>query len=568
MKKYLTIIFIFTSHITFAQLGVNYQWAKSIGSGFNEISNSITVDNLSNIYISGFFQDTVDFNTGSGINNLIAEGNLDLFFAKYDSNGSYLWANSIGSIANDNMGYSIFVDSLGNVYLAGYFNGTTDFDPGLGIANLTSLGNRDGFFAKYDTNGNFIWAKSIGSTNWEECQNITGDNSGNVYITGYFEATIDFDPGPGIANLTSLGNRDGFFAKYDTNGNFIWAKSLGGINNTFGTSISVDVIGNTFITGYYEGIVDFDPNAGIANLTSNGNRDIFLAKYDSNGSYLWSNSIGGSTNDYSLSIVVGNLNNIYITGFFEGTADFDPSAGIANLISNGNRDIFLAKYDSNGSYLWANSIGGSNMNEGNNVTLDNLGNVYITGYFFNTAYFDPSVGIANLTSEGFHDIFFAKYDENGNYIWANNVGSSTSIGDIGNGIAVDASGNIHLTGYFSGVCDFDPNIGISNLTSNGDADIFFAKYSPSPLSTLVFPVLDFGFQIYPNPSNGLFTISVDSKTISGSTVVVYDIVGQCIFYKEIDKKENDINLTSFPKGIYLVKLNLSGESYYKKVVRN
>jgi len=209
---------------------------------------------------------------------------------------------------------------------------------------MTSVGSRDIFIAKYDNNGNYFWAKSIGGTVLDESFIIALDGYGNLYITGYFNATSDFDPGVGVANLVPVGSRDILFAKYDNNGNYLWAKNIGSTLDDFGYSLAVDAVGNVYITGEFQGTADFDPGTGTANLTTNGSYDIYIAKYDNNGNYLWANKIGGTSSDAGNSITIDGSGNIYITGGFYGTTDFDPGAGTANLTSSGVSDIFFAKY--------------------------------------------------------------------------------------------------------------------------------------------------------------------------------------------------------------------------------
>lgn len=458
-----------------------YQWAKNFGGTSTDRGNDITVDANVNTCIIGTFFGTSDFDPGTGTANLTSNA-FDIFFAKYDSNGNYLWANKIGGVSNQDRGNSIAVDGSGNIYITGVFGGTADFDPGLGTANLTAVGgSEDVFFAKYDVNGNYLWAKNVGSTTYDYGASITVDAGGsNVYITGYFSGTADFDPGAGTANLPFAGgNSDIFFAKYDFNGNYVWAKSIGGTSADGGNAITVDGSGNVYITGYFYNTADFDPGAGTANLISNGSGDVFFSKYDSNGNYLWSNGIGGNgitVEDMGNDIAVDGSGNIYIIGYFGSTTDFDPGAGTANLFSFGLKDIFFGKYDSNSNYLWAKSIGSTGTDAGTRISVGTNGNVYITGYFSNSADFDPSAGTTNLTSAGLEDIFYSQYTPSGFFICATNIGAVNS--DYGNSIALDASGNVYLTGYFQGTADFNPGAGTNNLTSAGGEDVFFLKYTP------------------------------------------------------------------------------------------
>ncbi|WP_343748083.1 SBBP repeat-containing protein [Fluviicola sp.] len=454
-----------------ANAQVNLQWVKNMGGTSADLGQATVVDTAGNIYITGTFYGTADFDPGAGVANLTSADLGDIFVAKYDSNGNYVWAKRMGGAGSD-VGNSIAVDAAGNVYTTGYFWNTVDFDPGAGVVNLTSGGYSDIFVSKLDSNGNYVWAKSmIGTGTKDDYGNsITLDAAGNVYTTGYFENTVDFDPGAGVANLTSTGGTDIFVSKLDNNGNYVWAKNIGGTANDQGNSIAIDAAGNIYTTGAFIGTVDFDPGSGATNLTSAGGANVFVSKLDNNGDYVWAKGMGGTKGS---SIAIDAAGNVHTTGFFSGTRDFDPGSGVANLTSAGINDIFVSKLDNNGSYLWAKGMGGTGIDYVTSMALDATGNVYTTGYFPGTANFNPA-GTANLTSAGANDIFVSKLDNNGNYVWAKNIGGASH--DYGQGIALDASGNIYLTGSFAGLANFNPN-GSTNLYSNGGDDIFLVKLS-------------------------------------------------------------------------------------------
>lgn len=464
----------------------NYIFAKTIGGGLNDQGISIILDGSANVYITGSFEGTADFDPGAGIQNLISAGSQDIFFAKYDLSGNYVYANRIGGTSVD-AGSSISVDGSGNVFITGFFQFTADFDPGAGTVNLTSAGLHDIFLAKYDVSGNYVYALKMGGTSSDISNSIAIDGTGNAYITGYFNSTADFDPGAGTANLTSAGQFDIFFAKYDASGNYVYAKGIGGTTSDVGNSIAVDGSGNVYLTGYYSSsTVDFDPGAGIQNLTSNGSQNIFFASYDVSGNFIFAKSIGSFDTDAGIFITIDASGNTYITGNFQGTVDFDPAAGTANLVSgtNGSFDLtnaFAGKYNSTGNYVWAIALGrhSDSDNSGFSITRDASGNLYITGDFQGTVDFDPGAGTQNLTSTGYFDIFFAKYDASGNYVYAKRLGGTDD--EHGKFIAIDGSGNASITGYFTGTVDFDPGAGTQNLTSTSafSSDIFFAKYDAS-----------------------------------------------------------------------------------------
>ena len=246
-----------------------------------------------------------------------------------------------GSIGD--YGQSIVTDDSGNVYVAGYYCGTVDFDPDTSIFNITPKGSWDIFVQKLDGNGNFIWAKSIGGIDYDAGFSITNDATGNVYVTGIFENTVDFDPNAGTYYLTSNGLHDVFVLKLDRNGNFSWAKSMGGTAVDRGLSITTCDSGNVYLTGIYKTTVDFDPDTSTFNLTSNGDFDVFIQKLGESGELKWAKSIGGTATDFGYFITTGSLGRVYVTGAYQSKVDFSPGADTFNLTSNGNYDIFIQK---------------------------------------------------------------------------------------------------------------------------------------------------------------------------------------------------------------------------------
>ncbi len=246
----------------------NCVYANGIGSSGR--GHDIIVDNDENVYVTGAFSETSDFDPGPGTANLTSNGIIDFFFAKYDSFGNYVFAKSAGSSISD-YAFSIALDDFNNIYLAGFFWGIADFDPGPGTANLVSL-NTSGnyahsiFFAKYDSNGNYIYAKKISGAFSDGMHTsyiaLGPDNS--LYITGYINGTLDFDPSDNTVNLSGYNiNQDIFFAKYDSEGNYEFAKLIGGISSDRAYSIAVDDIGNAYISGVFRDTVDFDPGRGL-----------------------------------------------------------------------------------------------------------------------------------------------------------------------------------------------------------------------------------------------------------------------------------------------------------------
>ncbi|MBI2280336.1 MAG: SBBP repeat-containing protein [Bacteroidetes bacterium] len=464
----------------------NFSWAKNMGGTSNDEGKSITTDAAGNVYTTGYFTGTADFDPGAGVFNLTSAGSQDIFVSKLDAAGNFMWAKKMGGTSID-IGYSITTDTSGNVYTTGYFQGTADFNPGAGVFNLTSAGGADIFVSKLDAAGNFMWAIKMGGTSEDVGLPITTDAAGNVYTTGYFQGTADFDPGAGVFNLTSAGGNDIFVSKLDAAGNFMWAIKMGSTSSDVGLSITTDAAGNVYTTGYFTGTADFDPGAGIFSLTSAGD-DIFISKLDAAGNFMWAIKMGSTSSDYGYSITTDASSNVYTTGYFTGTADFDPGAGVFNLTSAGSQDIFVSKLDAAGNFMWAIKMGSTLADHGRSITTDAAGNVYTTGYFTGTADFNPGAGGFNLTSAGSADIFISKLDAAGNFMWAIKMGGASN--DYGQFITTDAAGNVYTTGYFMGTVDFDPGAGGFNLASAGGTDIFVLKLGVSctPTSSTINPV--------------------------------------------------------------------------------
>jgi hypothetical protein len=477
MKYILSVITLLFFSCLQAQ-NVNMAWAKSMGGASTDLGNSTAVDALGNVYTTGYFSGTADFDPGPGTYNLTAASD-DIFVSKLDASGNFVWAKQMGVAgAAFAYGYSIAVDAFGNVYTTGTFTGTVDFDPGPGTYNFTTVAGADDIFvSKLDSSGNFVWAKDMGgaSIDFDYGKSIAVDASFNVYTTGGFQGTVDFDPGPGTYNLISAGAGDIFVSKLDSSGKFVWAKNMGGVGSANVFSIAVDASFNVYTTGSFQGTADFDPGAGTYNLISAGAGDIFVSKLDASGNFVWAKDMGGASSDQGNSLALDGSRNVYTTGYFNGTADFDPGAGTYNLTAAGQGDIFVSKLDSSGNFVWAKQMGGASDDGGNCIGVDASGNVYTTGLFRGTADFDPGAGTFNLISVGGSDIFISKLDSSGNFVWAKDMGGASD--DWGMSIAVDDLRNVYTTGSFLGTANFDPGPGTFNLTSAGNYDIFVEKLS-------------------------------------------------------------------------------------------
>lgn len=379
------------------------------------------------------------------------------------------WGKQIGSLAG---GRSVCADVSGNIYIAGLFNGTMNFDPGPGSFTMAStFTSADPFVAKYDPSGNFIWAKGFGGQYLENVCSVVTDTANNVYVTGTFQDTIDFDPGPGTFTLNSPGY-DLFILKLNSQGNFAWAKKTAVTTNTaalHARCMTLDPSGNIFVTGYFVRKVDFDPGPATYTLSSTSTtaHDAYVLKLDPSGNFVWAKNFGGLNVDLGQSITVDAVGNILILGQFGGTADFDPGPGTYTLsVSTLVASAFVLKLDPFGNFLWAKHLQGTGPDEPKSIITDATGNIYFAGGFRGTVDFDPGPGIYNISSVSTanFDIHVTKFDPGGNLVWVATAGTYSS--EIVHQIVLDAAGDLCMTGLFNNGTDFDPGSGYFGLAVN------------------------------------------------------------------------------------------------------
>jgi len=366
------------------------------------------------------------------------------------------WARGVGGNGDD-YGWAVATDSDRNVYVTGYFSELAAIGP----TNFTSHGGHDIFVAKYDRNGNPLWSTRAGGPTDDQGRAIASDSSGDLYLTGYFRSNGVF----GATNVLSRGAEDVFLAKLDSSGRWLWTATAGGANADEGRSVAVDDQGNSYIAGIFFASAAFGTNV----VESRGQTDIVIARASAAGEWLWARSFGGAGFDESRGIAVSRNGECYVTGFFNGTAEFPGT----NLTTRGGSDIFIAKFDLDGELLWVQQAGGSSGDEGHAVAVDDENHVYVTGGFAGTA----NVFGTNLVAQGSNgetDVFLVKLDAGGGRIWLQR--GSGAKPDSGNAVAIDHQRNSYITGLFVGSVSFGSQ---QLMSSSGQADFFFAKYSPS-----------------------------------------------------------------------------------------
>ncbi len=521
----------------------NLQWAINIGSAGSATGIGMSVDAAGNVYSIGSFNSNTDFDPGAAVVNMPVTGPTDMFLLKLDANGNYIWAKHFGNASTESI-TGIVCDAAGNIFVCGAFNGTMDFDPGPDSLKLSSAGSNDFFIAKYDPNGALIWAKVAGGIGNDAAYEITCNNNSDIYVTGRIQDTADVDPGPSVHNLYAPAQFAMFFLKLDSTGNFVWAHAIGESDDCH--AMCTDAAGNLYSTGFFHDVVDFDPGAGVTNLTAvTGNADIFVLKLDNGGNFVWAKSFGQTNNSTGegFAIKVDGSGNVITGGYYINTTDFDPGAGSYTLTSNGSYEAFLSKLDPAGNFMWAKSFGSTGWDRVKALSLDAAGNIFACGHFEDTVDFDPGAGVHTVVGKT-RDVFVSKFDPAGNLIWVESFGNNA--GEDSHGIFTDASGSVLTTGKFTGVVDFDPGAGISNNDAGNTTDMFIVKLNqiPAALSDIE---QKFAGNIIPNPAT-------DKLTIEGADVLQMVEIFSATGNRLQTETASSFSISQLVPGAYFLKI--------------
>ena len=536
--------------------------------------------------------------------------NLLLFIAAFAVSAAnaqnFQWARITGTSYGTN-GTGMATDKAGNTYATGQFQGSVDFDPGPAYDWKNST-NGTFFITKLDANGSYCWTRQVDDIYPAA---VACDDTGAVYVAGFFGATMDLDPDPGtVNNVSAVGSYDSYVMKINSNGSLAWVRVVGTpAANCRAKGINVDNWGNVYVNGIFTNTVDFDPGAGTSNLTSSQATNVFLLKLNSQGNFKWARSqtFDGQTNliyriatdrwgnvfsssDHdSISVTkfdsLGNLiwslhffehhqnrifdlatdknGNLVIVGSFVFNNDFDPGSGYHGITADGG-DAFVLKLDSAGNFLWVNNFRGPGNDIARSVAIDSNDLIFVAGHFEILTDFD-----AGLNSQYYmeadsgsgtyrRDAFVVKLGQAGELMFAKRIGGP----EIDNGLAVglDSVNNVYFMGNFQDTVDFDPGAGTNVMhcfcIGTGATNFFVVKLSSSGLLNL--PELtpaSAHILIYPNPATDELTIKTEgqyqSYTISNS-------LGQQVLKANLATNEIRVDIRNIPPGLYY--LNISGES--------
>jgi hypothetical protein len=406
---------------------------------------------------------------------------LPLIISLFHFSGSaqnFQWANQISGPGLDE-GKGIAVDASGNIYTAGTFYYTVDFDPGAGTTYLTSVASsRDIYITKMDPSGNLLWAKAVGGGDTEGVTDIALDGSGNVYITGAYSSTsADFDPGTGTYTLgTANSSNDIYILKLDASGNFVWANAIGAPSTTeVAYGIAVDAAENVFTTGFFSGNTDFDPGTGTYYMYPSSTNSSFVLKLDVNGAFVWAKQLEGTAGNQSgYGIAVDASGDVYSTGTFESDIDLNPDNPGANVLTaSGTADSYVSKFDASGVFQWGIQFTGTGYEYGQNIAVDGAGYIYAVGSTDGSTDFDPSAGISNQAAVNGSDVYIVKLSPAGGLSWARLLHGTGY--ESAACVATDST-EVYISGTFDGNIDLDPGAGTytGNIVGTG-TDMYISK---------------------------------------------------------------------------------------------
>jgi hypothetical protein len=547
---FISLCLIFCSAKLFSQTP-GWQWARTSSVHNESFGSSNCLDRWGNTFVTGWYRDSsIQFG------NIVLSNNhpnyWKLYLVKYDESGNVIWAVQLADGQNTSeQATSVATDNLGFIFITGTFGDSLNFGSTELVCN--SQNGQHMFLARFKPSGSFMWARQMGGGYDDLPRSVATDGLGNSYVTGSWQGALRDTFGSFIITSPDPTYHSLFIAKYDVNGNALWAKMASGPSgNVKGTSVKGDNAGNCFMTGFSEAA--FYVNFISTTLPANNYRGVaFLVKYDASGNLIWASGSSGTADGVAQSAALDSSGNIFVTGSFSNGVYSDSVFSFGSLAVNNSShannvsDVFLAKFDPSGTPLWLNSEGGFVHSDlGNSVITDNNGNAYITGYFESSTI---TFGSFTLNNSAIRSMFLAKYNTAGTVHWAMSVPADSKI--EGNSVAVDSAGNCFVSGEFiSSTVGFGTNI----ISGNGsDYQMFIAKTTFIPLGIISSGNENY-ISIFPNPFSVSTTIRFNSQLKNG-VVELYNLCGQEIkSVKNISTDRIEITREDLPDGIYFIRV--------------
>ncbi len=384
-------------------------WAKSMGGEFGDYGTKITTDSSGNVYLTGVFQDTADFDPGDAEFLLTATGSLDIFIVKLNADGQFMWAKHFeGPDYEESNG--IGIDSQDNIYLSGYFYAELDFDPSDATHAITPAGG-DGFLVKLTKDGGFVWVKAIGGSDFDLVTGMHTRPDGHTFLSGNFRETAEFDTPDGLVTLSADDGFDGIFVCHaDQNGQFLKATKVAQVENGgYGLSVATDSQGNAFVTGYLNGEGTFETEEGTVTMTPTDFINGYIAKIFPNGTLAWARHLQGTGVTTGYAIAVNSHDDVFVSGYFNGTMNLGDV--VLTEQSALDTESFAAKLHTDGQFVWAAQLGGINTVDRAAMSIDPQDNILLGSAFEGTVDLDPGAAALTAASVDFRDVFLVKLSD-------------------------------------------------------------------------------------------------------------------------------------------------------------
>lgn len=470
-----------TDYVTVSLPDSIYCWTHRMGAISDDWAQDICADGSGNVYVTGRFYQTPDFGDDWGQSDpKTSAGSQDAFITKILASGAYGWTHRLGGPSWD-AGYHLCADGSGNICVGGYYeSATVNFAEDWGGSDIKSLtGARRMFFTKINANGTYAWTHTIPGQGSYTLGGICADGLGNIYVTGYFDNTVNFrDDWSSTDNKTSAGSHDVFITKMASDGSYLWTHTIGATQRDWPFAICTDQNNDIYVAGAFTGAVNFAMSwAGNDIKTSAGWEDAFVTKISSGGSYVWTRIMGDAEDERIDRICTDGSTGLYVGGaFYSDTVNFqaDWSGTDTKDCVGPSGDVFVTKMTTAGGYQWTHTVGNSTWVYLSGVCADTTG-VYVGGTFSDILNFERDWSGDDVeSSAGIYDVYIMKIAANGDYGWVYTIGGAESEGTPD--ICSDGAGNIYIPGWFRSTLDFGLDWGaIDEKTSMGQLDVFVTK---------------------------------------------------------------------------------------------
>lgn len=564
---FLTLVLLFLNYVCIAQI----EWFDPVSYSSSVIQGKNATDYQGNTYSVGCFSSYIYFEPNGGI-PYYTIGGLDVYVKKIDSDGNFVWGKTFGGNLSDRA-HSVIVDNQGDILITGYFEDTMDLDPSAsGVFNVVSTGDRDVFFVKLTSDGDFVWGKTIGTTGADEGLIAELKPSGNYCFSGYYSSTyVDLDPGPGTAGQSSFDPTGSFFVELNPQGNYVRGFGLSSTNLTI-TGVSSAENNGVYVSGHFIGHMDIDPGPSSQFISSTGpcgNCSVgFIVKVDSLGVMDWYQTIGEGVQFGEVKggeVKVSETGKIYAYGLYRDSLTFYSGGNVFELFpAYSGYHGYLIKFSPDGVIEWANSIDCEYIETGAMALQGD--EVILTGGFRVKVDFDPSSIVVEMNNELFaQDGFIASYDTlTGSFNWVNVLTTEVNGFVMFENIAYDFQGSFYGSGDRNMEVDFDPSTG-DFVVDGAYGAAFIVKYD----QTLNVPVSengDFSMDVFPNPTSDQLIVSLTSS--DNYSIEMMNQFGQCILYLEDLSNNFGIDVSNLSKGMYILRVRNSEGFAVRKVVVN